>query len=111
METTGTSGGTAATEAQQSLTFDEFMARLPNAVCDYYVMCGIVPEADRDSCPEEIYDDVERDYACNGARGVYSTMAESLQNCVGPVEKACSHTDDLDLFCPNLKYLEDECSQ
>jgi hypothetical protein len=91
------------------LSYSEFLTKLPDAVCDHYLRCGRITAEERPACAKEIYDDVERDYSCNAARGLYSDLAESLSTCVTSKEMPCGRTDDLDVFCANLRLLEDEC--
>jgi hypothetical protein len=104
-------GSSSGSTTGQKLTHAEFFAKLPDAVCDYYVRCGRKPAAERADCPRELYDDVERDYACAGARGLYPDLADSLAACLKSEERPCAKTDDLDLFCPNLRLMENECQK
>jgi hypothetical protein len=100
----GDSGG----KDDKPLTYDEFMIRLPDAICDYYLACGKIKSGERSTCPADINDDVERN-SCNAARGLFAQLEPSLRSCVNGEKKPCASTDDLSLFCPQLSLLEDQC--
>lgn len=103
---TGACGGG---DNEEPLTFDEFFSALPDAVCDYYLSCDQITEAERPECPSQLFDDLERDYSCNGARGLFPQLESGLRVCINGEPKPCQATDDLDLFCPSLSLLESEC--
>lgn len=99
-------GSTSAGSAE--LAYDEFLSKLPDAVCDYYVRCGIISSAERAGCPVNLYDDIAREISCDGAADVYTDWKLELDACLKG-GGACGTTDDLDQFCPELFELGDYC--
>jgi hypothetical protein len=91
-------------------TYDEFLTELPDAICEYYVRCAVIDASQRAICRLELREDVA-ELGCNAARGVYPSLAEDLGGCLDDNSRACTgNDDDLGLFCPNLEYLADQCS-
>ena len=99
-------GGGAA-----DITYDEFLVALPSAACDYYLSCGDLAEDSPRECVDDLSDDVERDLGCFGARGLYPELKESLARCLNGQARPCGSSDDLDLFCPALRLLEEACGE
>ncbi|MFN0253908.1 MAG: hypothetical protein ACKV2T_44000 [Kofleriaceae bacterium] len=100
-----------ATKDSGPRTYDEFLTELPDAICEYYVRCALIDASQRTVCGIELREDVADALGCNAARGVYLSLAEDLGACLDDNSRACTgDDDDLGLFCPNLEYLADQCS-
>jgi hypothetical protein len=87
-------------EARDGLS--DFLDALPEALCSYYVECGLIEESEIADCPSEVQDEiVDRVEPCDALVAVYAERAQELSACLSGAEGTCE-SDDIEAFCPSL---------
>lgn len=78
----------------------EFLAKLPGALCQHYVACGFIQQADVASCEDDLRTEIPS-VSCDAMETFYRDHQKDIDACLDGSRGSCD-SDDLAYFCPPL---------